>query len=60
MQRAVEHREFAPVELPAERAALRNHGRDGGWITAVLNNDTSGMNVQLLGMRPVSKDEQTR
>jgi prephenate dehydrogenase len=54
-----EHREFAPVELPAERAALRRHGRDGGWITAVLNNDTSGMNVQLLGMRPVSKNEQT-
>jgi prephenate dehydrogenase len=49
-----EHREFAPVELPVDAEALRQHGREGGWITAVLHNDsTRGIRVQLLGMRPV-------
>jgi prephenate dehydrogenase len=54
-----EHREFAPVELPAEAEVLRQHGRHGGWITAVLSNDTSGTQVQLLGMRPVSGSTRT-
>jgi prephenate dehydrogenase len=44
-----EHRSFAPVELSAERVALREHGRRGGWITAVLRDDDE---IRLLGMRP--------
>ena len=44
-----EHREFEPVELPAEPGHLRLHGRNGGWITAVLRDDDG---VRLLGMRP--------
>jgi prephenate dehydrogenase len=44
-----EHRSFAPVELPAEREALRTHGRGGGWVTAVLRDDGE---VRLLGMQP--------
>jgi prephenate dehydrogenase len=44
-----EHRRFEPVELPASAVALRAHGRDGGWVTAVLH-DPDG--VRLLGMRP--------
>jgi prephenate dehydrogenase len=55
-----ERREFAPVELPADAEALLAHGRQGGWITAVLNNDTSGTHVQLLGMRPLGSDEPPR
>lgn len=46
-----EHRAFVPVELPADAEALRGHGRNGGWITAVLDFETNP--VQLLGMRPV-------
>lgn len=45
-----EHRKFEPVELPAAFGELCAHGRDGGWITAVLR-DQDG--VRLLGMRPV-------
>jgi prephenate dehydrogenase len=45
-----EHRRFEPVELPADREALRGHGRRGGWITAVLRDEDG---VRLLGMRPV-------
>jgi prephenate dehydrogenase len=44
-----EHRAFEPVELPVDATALRTHGRDGGWITAVLHDDDG---VRLLGMRP--------
>lgn len=46
-----EHRGFEPVELAEDAEALRQHGRDGGWITAVLR-DADG--VRLLGMRPSS------
>lgn len=45
-----EHRRFEPVELPPDPAVLRLHGRDGGWITAVLRDDDG---VRLLGMRPI-------
>jgi prephenate dehydrogenase len=49
-----EHREFTPVDLPADPAALRQHGRDGGWITAVLEKDGPEVpELRLLGMRPV-------
>jgi len=44
-----ENRRFRPVELPADPGMLRLHGRDGGWITAVLRDDEG---VRLLGMRP--------
>jgi prephenate dehydrogenase len=44
-----EHRLFEPVEVQPSRTELREHGRGGGWITAVLR-DTDG--VRLLGMRP--------
>ena len=44
-----EHRRFEPVELPVSGARLCEHGRDGGWITAVLRDDDG---VRLLGMRP--------
>lgn len=44
-----EHRRFEPVELPADSSTLRRHGRDGGWVTAVLRDDDG---VRLLGMRP--------
>jgi prephenate dehydrogenase len=46
-----EHRRFEPVELPVSGAQLCAHGRDGGWITAVLRDDDG---IRLLGMRPVS------
>lgn len=46
-----EHRRFEPVELPAERDALIEHGRGGGWITAVLRDEDG---LRLLGMRPRS------
>jgi prephenate dehydrogenase len=45
-----EHRQFAPVELRASIEELCAHGRDGGWITAVLRDDDA---VRLLGMRPL-------
>lgn len=44
-----EHRAFEPVELPAQAEQLCAHGREGGWVTAVLR-DSDG--VRLLGMRP--------
>jgi prephenate dehydrogenase len=49
-----EHREFGPVDLPVEAEALRQHGRDGGWITAVVEKDGREIGeLRLLGMRPV-------
>jgi prephenate dehydrogenase len=45
-----EQRRFEPVELPADGAALREHGRTGGWVTAVLRSEAG---VRLLGMRPL-------
>ncbi len=44
-----EHRSFEPVEVPVAATALCEHGRQGGWITAVLRDDDG---VRLLGMRP--------
>ena len=44
-----EHRRFEPVELAPDAHLLREHGRRGGWITAVLRDDDG---VRLLGMRP--------
>lgn len=44
-----EHRSFEPVELPVTAEALCEHGRQGGWVTAVLRDDDG---VRLLGMRP--------
>jgi prephenate dehydrogenase len=44
-----ENRRFEPVELVADADGLRAHGRQGGWITAILRD---GAEVQLLGMRP--------
>ncbi|UQX88263.1 prephenate dehydrogenase/arogenate dehydrogenase family protein [Jatrophihabitans telluris] len=38
-----ENRAFLPVDLPADVSALREHGRSGGWITAVI--DLSGTGV---------------
>ncbi|MBV9820796.1 MAG: prephenate dehydrogenase/arogenate dehydrogenase family protein [Actinobacteria bacterium] len=49
-----EDREFGPVDLPADPETLRRHGRDGGWITAVVEKDGPGIGeLRLLGMRPV-------
>ena len=48
-----EHRAFLPVDLPADAAGLREHGRSGGWITAVVADETDG-SVRLLGMRPMT------
>jgi prephenate dehydrogenase len=49
-----EHREFGPVDLPVEAGALLQHGRDGGWITAVVEKDGPEIGeLRLLGMRPV-------
>lgn len=45
-----EHRRFEPVELRLSADELRAHGREGGWITAVVR-ESDG--VRLLGMRPV-------
>ncbi len=45
-----ERRSFEPVELPVVADALSEHGRRGGWITAVLRDDDG---VRLLGMRPL-------
>ncbi|MCW2541271.1 MAG: prephenate dehydrogenase/arogenate dehydrogenase family protein [Frankiales bacterium] len=48
-----ERRAFVPVELPADPAVLRQHGRDGGWITTVVQSDEPGpAHIRLLGMRP--------
>jgi prephenate dehydrogenase len=44
-----EHRHVHPVELAADAAELIEHGRQGGWITAVLHEDDG---TRLLGMRP--------
>jgi len=44
-----EQRRFEPVELTADPVGLLAHGREGGWITAVLRDDDG---VRLLGMRP--------
>jgi prephenate dehydrogenase len=44
-----EHRRFEPVELSPRLAELCDHGRSGGWITAVLRDDDA---LRLLGMRP--------
>lgn len=49
-----ENREFGPVDLPADPAALRQHGRAGGWITAVIEKDGPAIpELRLLGMRPL-------
>jgi prephenate dehydrogenase len=47
-----EHRRFEQVELPVSVAELREHGRLGGWVTAVLHSDDG---THLLGMRPVAR-----
>src|SRR5664279_1556420 len=44
-----ERRDFEPVELSVAALSLCEHGRRGGWITAVLRDDDG---VRLLGMRP--------
>jgi prephenate dehydrogenase len=50
-----ENREFGPVDLPADAELLREHGRQGGWITAVIEKDGPGIaGLRLLGMRPLS------
>ncbi len=50
-----EQREFGPVDLPADPETLRRHGRDGGWITAVIEKDGPAVNeLRLLGMRPLN------
>jgi prephenate dehydrogenase len=49
-----EQREFGPVDLPVDAETLRQHGRDGGWITAVIEKDGPNLGeLRLLGMRPV-------
>jgi prephenate dehydrogenase len=49
-----ENREFGPVDLAADPQALLQHGRDGGWITAVIEKDGPDLaSLRLLGMRPV-------
>ena len=45
-----EHRVMRPVDVPANRIALLEHGRRGGWISAV-HEGTDG--VHLRGMLPV-------
>jgi prephenate dehydrogenase len=45
-----EHRSFEPVELPVDATRLQEHGRSGGWLTAVLRDDDG---VRLLGMKPL-------
>jgi prephenate dehydrogenase len=45
-----ERRRFEPVEMTPDTERLRELGRGGGWVTAVLR-DADG--VRLLGMRPV-------
>jgi prephenate dehydrogenase len=46
-----EHRRFEPVEVTPTPADLREHGRTGGWITAVLRDEDG---LRLLGMRPIT------
>jgi len=46
-----EHRRFEPVELEPTTEQLTEHGRTGGWITAVLRDDDG---LRLLGMRPIT------
>jgi prephenate dehydrogenase len=48
-----EHRHFEQVELSADPETLRRHGRDGGWVTAVLRDGRGGL--RLLGMRPLDQ-----
>jgi prephenate dehydrogenase len=49
-----ENREFGPVDLPADPDELRRHGREGGWITAVVEKDGPAIGeLRLLGMRPL-------
>jgi prephenate dehydrogenase len=45
-----EHRQFEQVEVGFTVPELREHGRNGGWLTAVVHEDAG---VRLLGMRPV-------
>ncbi|MEO6701064.1 MAG: prephenate dehydrogenase/arogenate dehydrogenase family protein [Jatrophihabitantaceae bacterium] len=50
-----EQRDFGPVDLPANPDVLRQHGREGGWITAVIEKDGPEIGeLRLLGMRPLS------
>lgn len=59
-----EQRRFVPVELAPRVDELCEHGRGGGWITAILHDDdgrtataegpTTPGGVRLLGMRPVA------
>jgi prephenate dehydrogenase len=50
-----ENREFGPVDLPANPDALRRHGREGGWITAVIEKDGPAIGeLRLLGMCPLN------
>jgi prephenate dehydrogenase len=49
-----EDREFEQVELSADPETLRRHGRDGGWITAVLREQDVRDGPRLLGMRPLT------
>lgn len=44
-----EHRHATPVGVDPDADALREHGRQGGWLTAVLHDDDG---IRLLGMRP--------
>src|SRR3954469_15032489 len=44
-----EHRRFEPVEVAPTVAELREPGRTGGWLTAVLHDEDG---LRLLGMRP--------
>jgi prephenate dehydrogenase len=46
-----ENRAFLPVDLPADRDVLLEHGRGGGWVTALVDVDGG---QRLLGMRPVN------
>lgn len=45
-----EHRRFEPVELTLSADELCAHGREGGWVTAIMHEDGA---TRLLGMRPV-------
>lgn len=47
-----EHRRFEPVELALSADELRAHGREGGWVTAVMH---EGGTTRLLGMRPARR-----
>lgn len=45
-----EHRRFEQVELGLSAEQLCAHGREGGWVTAIMHEDGT---TRLLGMRPV-------